>query len=800
MKKVLSLVLVIAMILSSMSVAFAGTLNDIADNDYKKAIETLVALGIVTGYEDGTYRPEKTVTRAEMAKLMVQALGYGDLVAGSKSNFSDTKGHWADPWIALAAGKGIVVGTGNGKFTPDRTVSYDEIFTMLVRGLGYTDDCNELKGMTWPTNFKVKAAELGITKSVKLNSTGADRGGVAQAIANALEATLVTVDTDGNVKYIVDKKNNGIELLSRIATLDEEFKVTSSVLDPKNKNYAGKLVDLEPYMFQELKVYLNKDDEVVYVKGTNSLVIDGTIDSVTTASGITTVAVEDTNGKIQKVKFNEVGNISDDVFENGAIRTRSKTYASLEDSETIKIVANDTSGNGKMEGSEVVGFVLTQQTKVARIEKEYVKDKAKLDIFSLPVDSSDDVDLDAIKVTGAVDSLEDIKVNDVVVEYKSDDASATKLVVSRNTVEGKITRVDGSKFYINGTKYALSGTPNCILATDLALGDEGVFYLDHNKDLVDFNGESQGPKSYAVVIGTANGTTTTKFGSKSIDDYPQVKLATQKDETVVLDIYAKINTSGTVTGSAKLDGSDMFTGTSLNVTGIAANDLIKYSLNSDGKVNKIEKVALSTLTDVDTTKSTFKLASNAVVFDSGDDYAVVNSDRLKSEIDGKAVYNSNGQIEVLVTSDVKAGSVTTFAYVTKVNAGYNAKGDEVQVIVAYMDGAKKDPVYTDETGVVGSPNKVYGFELDGDVITNAPLATGTKSVTASAISTSSNMIQLPGKGWTPLAEKATIIGVDSTGAVNDLRDLYDIEVGTNASVLDYYLNSDGEVALIVIHE
>ena len=71
MKKVLSLVLVIAMVLSSMSFAFAGTFTDVADTDYTKAIETLTALGVVTGYEDGTYRPEKVVTRAEMAKLMV---------------------------------------------------------------------------------------------------------------------------------------------------------------------------------------------------------------------------------------------------------------------------------------------------------------------------------------------------------------------------------------------------------------------------------------------------------------------------------------------------------------------------------------------------------------------------------------------------------------------------------------------------------------------------------------------------------------------------------------------------------
>jgi hypothetical protein len=158
MKKVLSLVLVIAMVLSSFSFAFAANFEDV-EGDYEDAINTLVALGVVTGYEDGTFKPERVVTRAEMAKLIVEILGYGDLVAGSKSNFADTQGHWADPWIALAAGRGLVIGTGDGNFTPDRTVSYDEAITMIVRALGYSDNSNELAGMTWPTNFKVKARD-----------------------------------------------------------------------------------------------------------------------------------------------------------------------------------------------------------------------------------------------------------------------------------------------------------------------------------------------------------------------------------------------------------------------------------------------------------------------------------------------------------------------------------------------------------------------------------------------------------------------------------------------------------------
>ena len=256
MKKVLSLVLAIAMVLSSMSFAFGATFTDVPeDNDYQEAIETLKALGVIDGYDDGTFKPEKTVTRAEMAKLMVQLLGYGDVVSGQKSNFSDTQGHWADQWIALAAGRGIVVGTGAGKFNPDGIVTYDQVLTMLVRGLGYTDTSNELKNMTWPTNFKVKAAELNITKNVDMVSSDADRGGVAQAMYNSLDQQLVKVNSDGDIvrEYTSVGKNDQIpvNLISRIAIPVYDFVVGFEHINPADKNYAGNKVDLSKYLFQE---------------------------------------------------------------------------------------------------------------------------------------------------------------------------------------------------------------------------------------------------------------------------------------------------------------------------------------------------------------------------------------------------------------------------------------------------------------------------------------------------------------------------------------------------------------------
>jgi S-layer family protein len=863
MKKVLSLVLVLAMVLSSMSFAFASNLTDIADNDYEKAIETLVGLGVITGYEDGTFRPEKTITRAEMAKLMVITLGYGDLVAGSRSNFADTQGHWADAYVALAAGKGIVVGDGNGKFRPDATVTYNEVFTMLVRGLGYTDTCNELKGMTWPTNFKVKAAELGITDDVAMNATGADRGGVAQAIFNALNSTLVTVNSDGDVTLMVDRNENQVELFSRLADLDENYDVTSEVLDPLNKNYGGDLVDLTPYMFQNLDVYTNDDDEVVYIKDSNSLVYEGTIDDVTTplttgetpsdlAPGDeTTVGIEDANGKVKEVDFEtesaaEFKIDAAKVFENGALRDTDIDYDDLKDTDTIKIVAMEDpkDDNGKIEESEVVGFVTTIQTDVVRVEKEYVEGKAKLDGLVLPTDDDDEVDLANITVKGAVDSLEDIKVDDIVVEYLAEDESVTTLVVTRDTVEGKVTRIDDSNtYYIDGVKY---DTADVNIDDTFALGDEGVFYLNHDGDIVDYDGESAGPTDYAVVIGKANGEADAKFGSYSIDTYPQLKLATQDDETIIYDIEVDMDTDGTVSGSAEVDGaSSVVTAGNIiadNETALAADgsavaaatarlaitgdidqyDLVKYSLNKDGRISDIEvvktgvNVAGNYTSDLDLEKSTNTLTDGVIVFDAtGNDYDVVDADVLGSEVDAIVVRNDDGDIEVLIAKDgqIDDAASVVYAYIYNVDSAYDDNGDKVQFVNAYTDGADKG-IYSDAKNVFTlGEEKVYAIDYDGDVIEEAT-APGTYSVaadgtvtggllnggvvTASAVNAKGAMIQIDGT-WYAMSEHATVMNYDLSDAEEDgLADLYDVDKATTN--MKVYLNTDKEIDLIVIQQ
>lgn len=802
MKKLLSLVLVIGMTLSSMSTAFAATFSDLEDNSYEKAIETLTALGVVTGYEDGTYRPENVVTRAEMAKLMVELLGYGDLVSGSKSNFSDTQGHWADQWIALAAGNGIVIGTGNGQFSPEKTVTYDEVLTMLVRGLGYTDDCNELKG-TWPTNFKVKSAEIGITKNVKMASTGADRGGVAQAMYNSLEATLVTVDKDKNVQRIVDSKNNGRPLLSRLATLDEEYEVTSEKLDPTNKKYASGLMDLSPYMYQTIEAYLvDKDgkDHVVYVKDAKETIIEGSYDDITYENGYATVEIEKADGAIEKVEIKANNDsTTSKVTEDSIVKENVYINRGVGSSVTLKDIENADKIIVVKDGKTIKGIVLTTPTEVAKIENVYEDGDKYLDVFDLPTTGSK-VDLSKIVVKGEVSELKDIQEDDVVTAYIAGDENFITLDVTRKTVEGSITRESGSDKYIDGTKYKVSPVEGAVDKTEIAVGDEGIFYLD-NKGKIAFVDTEVGEVSYGLVIGQGNGEIDDDLGSKSIDKYPRIKLLNKSGNEVTYDVNVKLNSDGNKvtknpSGNVKYEvnsAGDSIVTTNANLKKEA---VVEYKINSDNKITSIKVVDTQTK-DIDTSKSSFKLAKDAFVVTTDGEIKTISSSKLPGTVqNAKVIYNKNGEIAVLVTNKAVEAKYT-FAYVTNVGRGDNPDGDTVQIITAYVDGEKKE-LFTDAEGIVNDgTKKVYALEINKNVIEEATTSSAVESGLTPLTgidSVGSDSIKINGN-WVPVSEKVTILQLTSSGSVDSIKKLSSVSSAKNRSKVYVY---DGEVVLVTI--
>ncbi len=139
MKKIVSALLSFAIIFSLVSAAPAASA---AGSSSRETVEqTIRALGIIVGDENGNMNLGSYVTRAEFAKMMVAASVYKDSV-GSGSGFSlfkDVKqGHWAVEYIKVAVSNGWFVGYSDGSFRPDNNITLEEAATSLLRLLGFT--------------------------------------------------------------------------------------------------------------------------------------------------------------------------------------------------------------------------------------------------------------------------------------------------------------------------------------------------------------------------------------------------------------------------------------------------------------------------------------------------------------------------------------------------------------------------------------------------------------------------------------------------------------------------------------
>ena len=136
-------------------------LTDIKGTKYEEAVIALNGLGILSGYPDGTFRPENTITRAEFASIATK-LGEYKVQDIENSMFSDVvKEHWAKNYINTCADKGIVSGYLDGTFKPDNKVNYAESITILLNILGYRTEVNSTE-MGWPDNYLKKSSDLRI--------------------------------------------------------------------------------------------------------------------------------------------------------------------------------------------------------------------------------------------------------------------------------------------------------------------------------------------------------------------------------------------------------------------------------------------------------------------------------------------------------------------------------------------------------------------------------------------------------------------------------------------------------------
>ena len=205
LKKVLSLVLALAMALSLMTVAFAADASDFKDYSkvtYNEAVDVMVAAGVFNGKDGNKFAPNDTLTREEAAKIVTyMLLGQedADKLTADIAPYADVAaGRWSAGAIAYCTNEGILTGS-NGKFYPTGKLTGQAFAKMLLCALGYDAKIENLEGSSWAINSATLAIQSNLDDDMEEVSLSKvlTREEAAQMAFNTMKADLVRYANKG---------------------------------------------------------------------------------------------------------------------------------------------------------------------------------------------------------------------------------------------------------------------------------------------------------------------------------------------------------------------------------------------------------------------------------------------------------------------------------------------------------------------------------------------------------------------------------------------------------------------------
>ena len=626
MKKVIFFIIIL-ILLTSFANIYGVSFNDIKKDYYlEEALGVLSSYEVIQGYPDNSFRPDRIVTRAEMAKIITVAAGFNEFSKNMTTVYEDMHGHWAESYVELAKGLGIVKGISPTVYGPDNQIKFEEAYTMILRLLGYTDE--SLAG-TWPSNYYKKALELNLFENVNTDAEFASRRDITIMLYNALKMNLVTV-----------KDNNSLNITNK-TLISKLGKVVTREITIKDLNEDS--FDFTDYLFNKWDVYYDNKGNPVHLNNPRFNEFSGLVTSFLSNK---VIFVTDDFGNVRVFKVPNVP-----IIVNGA----RGSFNDLNEAR-IKIVYEDDSFKG-----EIIGIIAYKATDVIVVEKEdlYKEGSRQFAGKSLPVSNSE-VNYKKLHITGDAKSLDDIKVNDVVYFYESNDGSNSPLTlqVLRSKVEGVITSVESSKdntFYtINNITY-MTGK-DFIFTEKASVNDTVTLILDKNNNIIKLyiNKYGKKPSTYGIVISSSNGTTG-NASARILDENGGLKTYLLADNSSVVKVLE--NDSNVLRQSL-----------------IKANDLVMFDPVQNGTLKIINlmptrNIAASYNSQTQTLENGYYITSDTfIVYENNKQYQVLSTSQLNGYLEGKAVVNYSGHIDAIyLTKGLKNSTGITITPETQQN-------------------------------------------------------------------------------------------------------------------------------------
>ena len=779
LKRVLSVGMASTMVLGMMATASAASFNDFTDKDEivnKDAVSMVTELGIIAGLPDGSYGATQNIDRASFARLICVTLNGGKepTLGNLTTSFTDTKGHWAEKYIAYCVQQGIIAGKGNNTFAPSAQVTGSEAAKMLLVAVGYNTTYEKIGGATWQTSTDVLANQVGLYKGLETINTSAalTRDQAAQMIYNALNADMVKyeivpgVSTNGQIVANTQRQKTGETLLEKAF---KAVKVEGVVLANEYAAVKGAGVQDEGKTYVQLKdgpdslnsagtFKVSTDLDMVGKTVTLFVQPDANSKQPSKATVLGNALESDTNkvavltsGKDSTTKINDYlddnnlkTNDSTEWYVNYAIRTTGSGNSTKNDPLTTNEAGKELTFIDNNDDG-VVDYALQLVKTFGKVTSYNDSKDGTINVSAVnPADSITYKSLSSTKAAKDINGFADVKKDDYVFFYK---IGNKEFVEPAKSVEVTVSSIKGNKVTADDTTYEQSGLVKGVnedaknLNEAVELGDKVTFYLD-NAGYVVYTDAEAAADEYLKVLAVDS--------FSSVSGYANTKILKTDGTTEVVNAY--YDNAGT---KEKPDNGKIYA-YSVNSKGVyklVLTDLTEKSINS----TTIEKGKTQIKSDV------LANAQTVFVIDRGNDVYTVYTGiaNVPKEITvktGSAIVDKNNIAKAVFISDSDMTGSTEGVYVLDKNPTVTGTSDDKTYTYDVIYKGEKTTLTSEDGKLFASKGYYDNVSINGTEITK---------VTGSAIQPSEATVASKGlvanaQGTFSYSDSTKVLYVDGT--------------------------------------
>ena len=726
------------------------------ENDayYYKALGLCQALGIITGYEDGSVQPNSVVSRAEMATIVMRALNLSVNTAYN-NRFSDVdSSHWAAGTIQAAADQNIINGFEDGTFQPDGDVTTLQVWKMLICAANFGTEAEA--GGGWPTGYaNVANTRMDLNNGVASSdmNAGAERGNVIKMVYNALMAPFnqVVGTENGMLKYEAEftwaktkfnvVEDRGVLSATSTASMSDAYKPQTGYIYIDDTQYACTLTGIDSYVGSNVTYYYQEDSLgglTVLSIASDTLrneTVDIDVDDIESFDGF-----EEGRGQIKLVSRSRSYDVSDAVIiyngaeiTNAAFQTakasdpdRFRFWETYSDflrprAGSLRLVDNDGSSGYDVvyiESYQTMVVVSATERRLTANANEYTQDGIGT-AASVTLDVDTDADPDKT-VTVTRDGVEartrNLRNNDVIAVKRTIDDKSIDIINVSDSITGSISSVStdskGNRVaVINGTEYVVAA----VAYDDCTAGREGTFYLDVFGRVGRVEATSTGGLTSSEKYGWIMTAYKDDSGSENV-----IRMYTQdsgQQEMFLADTVTywgpRDSSSSSLTGDAVMEAIT----SNINATG-ATVGFLKLNNTADGTQIRLVKYRTNSSNEI---TALYCATSGTREPDSTTDALILNPSSLNGQASSGSLvggyYMTDGMIVLRAPdSNDNMTDAASYSFGTATASNYlnNENGVNTVFIVGQFEDGNAPQLVVEFAGSSNDPTNIVDYDSAGD--------------------------------------------------------------------------------------